>query len=262
MTEATGTGARWEAVAQHLRAQIESGELAPGAQITPEAQLGEELDVSRATIRRALQALADEGLVTEGKGKLGRRVRTPVELLTWNLTEFENTGRTDTREADAWNHGILEQGKRARQDVTVMREVATGEVAQWLNLPESAPITVRRRVRYADGSAYQISTSYFPDEIARGTVLETPGDQSAPGGLLESIGHPQHFVQDRIRGRLSSYTEQETLDLVPGTPVLEHVRVGYGADHHPIRVMVTIAPCDRWQLQYDISLAPASGDDQ
>src|SRR5699024_10097274 len=67
--------ARWTTVADRIRRQIERGELQPGAQITPEAELAEELELSRATVRRALQALTEEGLITGGKGKLGRRVR-------------------------------------------------------------------------------------------------------------------------------------------------------------------------------------------
>lgn len=251
-------GARWESVASRLRAQIERGELQPGDQIPPEAQLTEELNVSRATIRRALQALVEEGLVTSGKGKLGRRVRARPELLTWNLTEFENAERTDTREADAWNNGISHQGKQAHQEVTVLKDHPTSEIAEWLDISTEDVVTVRQRVRYADDQPYQLSTSYFPAAIAQGSKLELPGDQSAPGGLLAAAGHPQSFMRDRIRGRQPSHQEIQLLDLVSGTPVLEHVRVGYGHDHKPVRVMVTIAPCDRWELMYDI---PLTGED-
>lgn len=247
-------GARWEAVADRLRGQIERGELPPGAQITPEAQLVEELGVSRSTVRRALQELVDEGLVTSGKGKLGRRVRAKPELLTWNLTEFENGDRTDTREADAWNNGISEQGKQARQAVTVLKDHPTPEVAEWLEIAVTEVVTVRQRVRYADDQPYQLSTSYFPNAVAQGNQLELPGDQSAPGGLLAAAGHSQRFLRDRIRGRQAAHQEVELLDLTPGTPVLEHVRIGYGQDHRPVRVMITIAPCDRWELTYDIPL--------
>jgi len=246
-------GARWAAVANKLRTQIERGDLQPGDQLPPEAQLVDDLEVSRATVRRALQALVDEGLVTSGKGKLGRRVRHAPELLTWNLTKFEND-RADTREADAWNQGIVDQGKEARQDVTVLREQPPAEVAKHLELSDGDAVTVRRRVRYADERPYQLSVSYFPMEISQGTALELPGDQSAPGGLLAAAGHPQAFARDRIRGRQPTHHETETLDLTPGTPVLEHVRVGYGRDQRPLRVMITTAPCDRWELQYDISL--------
>lgn len=251
-------GARWEVVASRLRGQIERGDLQPGDQLPPEATLVEEAGVSRATIRRALQALVDEGLVTAGKGKLGRRVRHAPELLTWNLTEFENSDRADTREADAWNQGIVEQGLTPRQEVTVLKEQPPAEVSAHLELADGDTVTVRRRVRYADDRPYQLSTSYFPADISSGTPLELPGDQSAPGGLLAAAGHPQAFARDHIRGRQPSHQESETLDISSGTPVIEHTRIGYNSHQRPLRVMITTAPCDRWELQYDIALGGES----
>lgn len=49
--------------AEALRGQIIDGQLAPGSRIT-EAQLAEEMGLSRATIRTALHDLANEGLLT------------------------------------------------------------------------------------------------------------------------------------------------------------------------------------------------------
>lgn len=246
--------ARWTTVADRIRRQIERGELPPGAQITPEAELAEEMELSRATVRRALQALTDEGLITGGKGKLGRRVRERPTLLSWNLTEYENSDRADTHSADSWNHGIKAQDMSPFQEVTVLKEYARGEIAGWLALNENDLVTVRRRVRYADSQPYQLSTSYIPNYIASGTAFELPGDQSAPGGLLASIGYPQHSLSDHIRGRMPSRDETDGLDIASGTPVIEHIRIGYAADHTPVRVMVTIAPTDRWELRYDLAV--------
>jgi len=54
---------------------------------------------------------------------------------------------------------------------------------------------------------------------------------------------------------MPSRDETDGLDIASGTPVIEHIRIGYAADHMPVRVMVTIAPTDRWELRYDLSLA-------
>lgn len=254
---------RWSAVADRLRRQIERGELAPGDQITPEAQLATELGVSRATVRRALQALVEEGLVTSGKGKLGRRVRARPRLLTWDLTDYENANRADTHNADAWSLAIAAQEMTPRQDVTVMRDYARGEIARWLGLRSGQDeVIVRRRVRYADDRPYQLATSVFPYAIAAGTPLERPGDQAAPGGLLAAIGHPQAALNDRIRSRMPSRQEIDMLDMASGTPVIEHIRIGYGHDGTPVRAMTTIAPADRWELHYTLTLSGGQEQEQ
>ncbi len=53
----------WSQLAGILRKQIRSGELAPGALLPSESYLQGEHDVSRSTVRHALQVLRDEGLV-------------------------------------------------------------------------------------------------------------------------------------------------------------------------------------------------------
>lgn len=253
---------RWSEIADRLRRQIERGELAPGAQITPEAQLATKLGVSRATVRRALQALVEEGLVTSGKGKLGRRVRSRPKLLTWDLTDYEGAGRGDTHSADAWSLAITAQGMTPHQDVTVMRDYARGEIAAWLGLSEQDEVVIRRRVRYADDRPYQLATSVFPYAIAAGTPLDRPGDQAAPGGLLAAIGHPQATLSDRIRSRMPSRQEIDMLDMTSGTPVIEHIRIGYGHDGTPVRAMTTIAPADRWELHYTLTLSGGQEQEQ
>lgn len=55
---------RWEELYGTLRAQIESGELAPGDLLLGERELCRSSGMSRTTVRHALRALADAGLIT------------------------------------------------------------------------------------------------------------------------------------------------------------------------------------------------------
>jgi DNA-binding GntR family transcriptional regulator len=52
-----------ERVTAALRARLESGEWQPGEQLPSVARLAAEYEVARATVARALHALAGEGLV-------------------------------------------------------------------------------------------------------------------------------------------------------------------------------------------------------
>jgi DNA-binding GntR family transcriptional regulator len=61
-------------IAAELRAKIEHGELRPGEQVPSVTELADTHNVSRATARRALQLLKDEGL-TEGVSGWGTFVR-------------------------------------------------------------------------------------------------------------------------------------------------------------------------------------------
>jgi GntR family transcriptional regulator len=52
-----------------LRAQIQSGELRPGRIMPSETTLMQEHGLARGTVRKAIDALADEGLVNRVQGR-------------------------------------------------------------------------------------------------------------------------------------------------------------------------------------------------
>lgn len=67
--------APYQQIADALRAQIESGELAPGDQLPSIAALTSEYDVSIGTARSALSVLKADGLIVTRHGR-GSHVRT------------------------------------------------------------------------------------------------------------------------------------------------------------------------------------------
>lgn len=59
-------------LADLLRDQIQSGALAPGALLPAENYLGQTYDMSRTAVRRAIEILVHEGLLTKAKGQRTR----------------------------------------------------------------------------------------------------------------------------------------------------------------------------------------------
>ncbi|MFE9204742.1 winged helix-turn-helix domain-containing protein [Micromonospora sp. NPDC007230] len=60
--------AKWAQLADHIRGQIASGELAPGDKLPSTAQLCQEHGVSTIVVRQAIFALRTEGLVEGVQG--------------------------------------------------------------------------------------------------------------------------------------------------------------------------------------------------
>lgn len=58
-----------EQLAAILRAQIDKGELAPGARLPSETALQQTYDVARGTVRRALEMLRQEGRIVTFDGR-------------------------------------------------------------------------------------------------------------------------------------------------------------------------------------------------
>ncbi|MBB6001348.1 GntR family transcriptional regulator [Streptomonospora salina] len=212
--------------------------------------------MSRQTVRAALTKLQQEGLITRGRGSRGRQVRDRRPLW-WKLSEFERGSRRDDGEKghDDWAAGVTDQGREPRQVVSVSIEAAVPEISAALELSDGSLVVRRQRVRYVDGLPFQLSTSWFPEDIARDTPLMEKRDVAVAGGILRSIGHPQIWGRDVITVRMPTPAEANQLDLPMGTPVGQHSRTGYGEDGAPVRHMITVFPGDRHCLVYELELS-------
>ncbi|WP_435059734.1 GntR family transcriptional regulator [Streptomyces sp. bgisy060] len=235
------SSARWEEVHADIRRRITEGQLRPGDQVPGEFALAEEHGVSRNTVRTALTRLTQEGLITEGRGRLGRTVRA-YNAVEWRLH----------RDQHAASSLELDDDRRPELRVSVSIEPLPAGIASRLQLTEGMMAARRVQVTLVDGLPYQLSTSWFPEDIARDTALLDTEDTRDPGEILTSIGAAQDRVEDRIAVRMPSPTDARELDLPAGTPIAEHTRTGFRAEK-PLRVTVTLAPGDRTVLAYDMS---------
>ncbi|MFE7531382.1 GntR family transcriptional regulator [Kitasatospora sp. NPDC057542] len=238
-------------VADALRKQIRSGALRPGQVLPTNRELAARFSVSPKTATAGVDILRTEGLIIGEQG--GRRRVRAVRRITWDLTEFERGHRRDSHSLDDWATAIKDAGREPRETIVRTVEPAPREIAEWLRIMPGDEVVKRARVRWVDSEPFQLSTSYFPGTIARGTLLDEDREVSVPGGVLRYIGHPQTAVRDEISGRMPTPEETDILQLPVGTPVIQHVRIGHGAEG-PVRVMVTIAPGDRHLLVYEMEV--------
>ena len=104
----------WAAIAAILRAEIASGACPPASKLPTEAALATRFGVNRHTLRHALAALAEEGLVVSRRGSgvfvatspptdyaLGRRVRFQENVTASGRKPSRRVLRIETRPAEA-----------------------------------------------------------------------------------------------------------------------------------------------------------------
>src|SRR6185312_1203483 len=119
-------------VERDMRHRIESGVWQAGQQIPSEKELCALYDVSRITIRQAISALVDEGLIVRERGR-GSFVRSPV---------ITAGGRGLTSFSDEMAVLGMRPGGRV---VSLRREPAPPEIAAKLQLAAGDPIVIIRR---------------------------------------------------------------------------------------------------------------------
>lgn len=245
----------WGDIAAALRDQINSGEIKPGETLPSELELANRYSVSRDTVRRALNRLTQEGLLTPGRGRLGRQVRKS-QPLTFFAHVSESRKRADERRAagtDTWMSDVADQGRQGSQSITVAIDPASPEVAARLGLPEGEPVAVRRRVRAVDEVPHNLNDTYYPRDISAGTAIEIPVD--IPQGvitLMADMGYVQVRYHDDLETRMPTPEEASELQIPPGVPVLVQYRTGYTAEDRPVKVTICVWPGDRTLLAYEV----------
>lgn len=239
-----------ERISRLLRAEL--GE--PGSTLPSEAQLSERYNVSRPTVRTALQTLENEGLITSSAGSL-RRVRE-IHRWHWDMSGWEQPVQHRDYISDAWAHSIRVQGGTPANDMQVVTIGAPADVAKALEIEPGTQIQARHRKRMVNGQPHQLSDSFFPPFVTEDSPLFwEPGDTAAPGGLLAASGFKQVRWHDELTARMPTSDEAAQLITGGGTPLLVHTRIGYDKDDRPLRYMVTRMVADQVIVSYDVPVS-------
>lgn len=157
---------------------------------------------------------------------------------------------------DVWGAEAAARGHRGGQRILHAGEVAAPpEVVELLGLAEGEPVVVRRRMMYLDDQPCELTDTYYPVGIARGTRLV--GTAKIPGGavtLLAELGHVGVRVREDVVARMPSSKEREALHTGPDEPVLKLTRVTLDAHDRPFQVDMMTMPGHLQRLRYEIRM--------
>lgn len=157
---------------------------------------------------------------------------------------------------DVWSAETTAQGRRGRQKIVHAGEVpALDVVAELLGVPPGEAVVVRRRLMLLDDRPSELTDTYYPVSIARGTPLA--GTAKIPGGavtLLARLGHTGATVREDVIARMPTDGERRSLDTAPDEPVLQLTRLTLDRTGRPIQVDVMVMPAHRQRLHYEIDL--------
>jgi GntR family transcriptional regulator len=239
-------------IADELRRSIESGELAPGAQLPSERQLAATYGTARNTAREAIRLLADAGLVIAEQGR-GAFVRRSAPLIRLGNDRYSPKYRDS-----GMSPFLLEcakQGKTGRFEVLRIDRIQPGEdVTVRLAVPADSESVLRREnVFYADADPVHRVTTYIPWDIADGTGLVEPevGHPYGIHGILEERGHTMTRLREEVAARMPTADEVELLHLSPGVPVLDVLHTSIDQDGHPYELTRFVMRTDMTGLLYD-----------
>jgi GntR family transcriptional regulator len=213
---------------------IESGRWQPGEALPAERLLCTQLSVSRVTLRLAIDALVEHGLVVRRPGA-GTFVRQPDAHSLSGLGGFTEAMRSKSFEPQSqW----IERTLRA----------AYGEEILRLGLSPDSVVASLTRLRYADGRVVAYEQSVVPKRL-----LPKPKEiEDSLYAYLDRHGEPvvralQHLRAVNLSARLAQH-----FDMKEGAAMLRVMRVGYARDGSAIELTETYCHSDYYDFVTEV----------
>jgi GntR family transcriptional regulator len=208
-----------------LEKSLEAREWRPGEAIPSEIDLARRFGVSQGTVRKAIDALADDNLVVRRQGK-GTFVATHTEERS-SLFRFLRIRRNDGGEVAPVSRLLDVRRAKAGQDI-----------ARLLALKPGDAVLVLRRVLDYEGEPVVLDEITLPAALFRGL---TKARYDAYGGSMYSFFESQFGVrmlkaQERIRAVAADAATARILDTEPGAPLLAVDRVTLTYADRPVEV--------------------------
>jgi GntR family transcriptional regulator len=213
-----------EQVYAYLRDLLTAGQFTAGRKLPSENKLAQQLNVSRVSLREALQRLELEGYIERKRGvgtfvidRHPLHVEAGIEKLISMSDIMRSRGhRPGTRKGE------------------VFTELASNEVASRLNLNPGDPVVVVNRLRTYDDQPFCWDSSRFPFKL-----MPTPGSLDEIGTSLfryveEVLGLYVSHAVARLLPDKADEVLAEKLEVNPGTLLIKLDQVHYLQDDTPV----------------------------
>ena len=196
-----------------IKAEIEKGKWQVGDRLPSERDLSLHFQVSRMTLRQAVQTLADEGILERKVGSGTYVAKKRVQETMTGTTSFSQI--------------VKAQGKEPSSKTTAyyLTEPNASEMEK-LALAPGAQILRMERIRFADSSPICYEVTSLPAEFIANTPREAI-TQSLYETLEASSGHQIGKSIQRITAMVASERIADYLDIKKGDAILRLRQISY-----------------------------------
>ncbi len=231
-----GTEASYRHLAQVLKTFIQSGAIAAGAPLPAERVLCEMLGLSRVTVRKAIEILIEQGMVSSRQGAGNFVVFRFVEPLTLLASFSEDMRRRGKTAGSIW----------------ISREIVwpDSEEAMALAIPQGLKVMRCARVRTADQQPIALEFATVRAAFVGDT---TDFGDSLYGALYQHGVIPERAMQ-RVRAEMIRSDHARLLKTQAATAVFSIERRSFTADGQPVELTKSIYRGDLYDYVVEIGM--------
>lgn len=228
---------RWRRAADQIRAAIGNGSMAD--RLPPESDLAERFGVNRHTVRRAIAALAADGLVRAERGR-GTFVNAPGRRLSYEVGPRTRFGEN-----------VSAQARRPRgRLIRAERTSAGAELAGLLGCAAGSPLHRLETVHEADGVPLSVATCWLSAERFPAVVGQFEDTGSMTEALRRAGVSDYRRSDTRVTAERLSAEDAAHLAAAPDGLVLVARAVDVDLAGQPLQALRTRFHADRMELVF------------
>ncbi|OKP70051.1 GntR family transcriptional regulator [Paenibacillus helianthi] len=218
-----------------VQSAIANGTFNPGDKIPTEIELSATYNVSRITVRKAIEELVSEGYLTkrQGKGtfvnalKIGRKIE---HIISFTAACSAN---------GVSSHSIITERKKIRADQ---------ETAERLQIQQGEPVLYIQRKRYAGERPLMLENNYYPFD--RFSFLMEENLEGSVYNLLRDRYQidPNQPGETVLQITLADEQQAQLLEIPIGQPLFYMNTIIYDQHSQPVHVGKQYIIGDRYQF--------------
>ncbi|MES5099215.1 GntR family transcriptional regulator [Agrobacterium sp. BA1120] len=233
-----------------MRERIVKGYYPIDVPVPSEAELSESFSVSRITIRKAMEMLTAEGLVTRTRGR-GTYVTDRSKENKLNRVVVSNINSLFSY--------LNTVGKNTRLKVVSLDlGEAPPRICEQMGVPPTTELIRAVRIRSLDRRPYSLSIAYLLPEIGQ-TLNRQDLATTNMIDLVQKTGVVVEQVEQTLTATLADDYAAKHLEIPIGAPLMLVNRVFFNADLKPFYVAEIFYRADRYE--YRVSLKREDGKD-
>jgi len=227
-------------IERQIRRMIENGDLKIGQEIPTETELVEMFNVSRITVRKALERLEEDGLIIKQRGKKSV-VANDIPYGADNSAGLDDFRRMEDE--------LRQQGLQPK--VSVLEHillVPVESIAALFNISPAEELIRIRRLCVVEDEPIWIESRYFPKSV--GEKLDTESlESNSVLSLMQKHGFEVNDVEIQLQAVSANPAQAKLLKLTPNFPLLLHQSVSYDVRRNPLQLTRVHLHSDYYKLK-------------
>jgi len=235
MIDREGTIPLYQQLIDVLRSALLCGEIQPGERIPTESELSTQYKVSRITVRKAIEVLAEEGLLVKKQGR-GTFAEKP---------KFERKIIDPVSFSASCTYKGMRPGSRMLQRFVRSADSVEKKI---LGLGQEGEILYIQRLRFADNEPLLVENNYFPLPEYEFLLDKDIDSHSLYETITSESGKKISSAHKTIEITLAAKNEATLLNVKIGSPLFYLRGTVFDELNQPVHLTAQFIRGDRFKL--------------